>query len=257
MKLHNALVRPPSASFADGLTRATLGPPDLAGAVDQHAAYCRALVGCGLEVTHLPSVPHHPDATFVEDTAILTERGAILTRPGAPSRAGEVETIRPAIAEFFPRLDEIVPPGTVDGGDVCEAGERFLIGISERTNEHGARQLVAFLQQLGYQPSLVDIRGVAELLHLKSGLAWLGGDRIAAIGHLAGHAALADFEIVPVIPAETYAANCIPVNGRLLVASGFPVFETTLRRLGYDVLTLGMSEFRKMDGGLSCLSLRF
>jgi dimethylargininase len=256
VKLLNAIVRPPSTSFALGLTTAGEGPPDLGVALAQHEAYGRALELCGARLTRLPADSLYPDSTFVEDTAILTSRGAILTRPGAPSRAGEVDTLREPLAALVPIEGSIDAPGTVDGGDVCEAGDRFFIGISARTDERGAFQLAAILRRLGYRPTLVDIRGAPGLLHLKSGMAWLGDGRIAATDALAGAEPFREFEIVRVPAAEAYAANCVAFGGRLLIARGYPVFEETTRRLGYDVVTLEMSEFRKMDGGLSCLSLR-
>lgn len=257
MKLTDALVRPPAANFASGLTSASLGRPDVVLALAQHELYCEALERCGLSLRRLPADPRFPDATFVEDTAIVTPRGAILARPGAPSRAGEVAAIGEALGRSFPRLEAIEEPGTVDGGDVCEAGTRYFVGISERTNEHGAWQLARLLRGFGYDAALVDIRGVPGLLHLKSGLAWLGADRLAAIPALAGLDPLRGCTIVPVDPAEAYAANCILVNDHVLIASGFPLFENTVLRLGLDVISLDMSEFRKMDGGLSCLSIRY
>jgi dimethylargininase len=257
VKLLNALVRPPSTNFAEGLTTAAEGPPDLALALEQHDGYCRTLESCGARLTRLTPDPRSPAATFVEDTAIVTGRGAILTRPGAPSRSGEVEAIREALSAFYPVLEAIEPPGTVDGGDVCEAGDRYFIGISSRTDERGAFQLATILRRLGYRPTLVDVRGASGLLHLKSGVAWLGDGRLAATEALATADPFREFEIVRVIPSEAYAANCVSFGGRLLIAEGFPVFEETTRKLGYDVVALPMSEFRKMDGGLSCLSLRF
>ena len=172
----HAIVRPPAPNFADGLTTVDLGRPDVAKALAQHDAYCRALEESGLALTRLPADPHFPDSTFVEDTAVITVRGsAILTRPGAPSRSGEVVAIEEALASRFPRLLRIEAPGTVDGGDIDEAGEHFFIGVSRRTNEEGARQLARLLAADGYTSSLYDIRGVDEILHLKSGIAWLGG----------------------------------------------------------------------------------
>ena len=150
-----ALVRPPSPNFADGLTAAALSAPDYKLALRQHAAYCAALVKCGLKLTELPADTHFPDATFVEDTAVITPRCAVITRPGAASRAGETEAIRAALAQTFPQLRAIETPGTVDGGDICEAENHFLIGISERTNEAGAQQLAAILRGAGDRKSVV------------------------------------------------------------------------------------------------------
>jgi dimethylargininase len=253
---HKAIVRRLSATFADGLTSSGLGPPDLGKAREQHDGYVSALAACGVAVTCLPAEDRFPDATFVEDTAVLTAEGSILCRPGAASRAGEVDAIRDAVDAICPVVDAIAAPGTVDGGDVCQAGGTFFIGVSARTDPDGAGQLATILKTLGFDAVLVDIRSHAGLLHLKSGLAWLGGNRLAAAGALAAEPAFAAYDVVPVPAGETYAANCVLVNERLLLASGFPGFEEALRRRGLHVLALPMSEFQKMDGGLSCLSLR-
>ena len=255
--MKHAIVRPPGPNFADGLTTVDLGRPDYGRALEQHAAYCNALEGCGLTLTRLDPDLRHPDSTFVEDTAVLTPLGAILTRPGAPTRSGEVEAIRGPLSNFHSEFEEIVAPGTLDGGDVCEVEDHAFIGVSKRTNEDGATQLAAILARKGYSTSLVDIRDMPEILHLKSGIAYPGEGRIVAIDALARHPALRSHEVVPASPAEAYAANCIRVNDRLLFAAGHPRLEASLHRLGYELLELQMSEFQKMDGGLSCLSLRF
>jgi len=255
--VRHAIVRPPASNFADGLTTVDLGRPDLERALSQHAAYCDALEQCGLALTRLAPDLRHPDSTFVEDTAILTARGAILTRPGAPSRSGEAEAMRGPLSEFFPEIAEIAAPGTLDGGDVCEAGDHFFIGVSERTNEEGARQLAAILAAVGFTAGVVDIRGIPGILHLKSGIACPADGTIVAIDALAGHAAFRSHAVIPVPKAEAYAANCIRVNDRLLFAAGHPRLEASFRGMGFDLLILEVSEFEKMDGGLSCLSLRF
>ncbi len=257
MKFTRAIVRPPSATFTDGLTTAGLGPPDLPRALAQHAAYVAALEACGLAVTALPPDDGFPDSTFVEDTAVLARGLAVLCRPGAPSRAGEVEAVRPAIDAFFPSPAAIEAPGTVDGGDVCEAGDHVFIGVSERTNGEGARQLAALLATRGLGSTLVDVRGIPGLLHLKSGIAWLGGRTLALTEPFVSRPEFAGWSPLRVPPEESYAANAVLVNGRVLVATGFPRFEAAVAALGLPTLPLDMSEFRKLDGGLSCLSLRF
>jgi dimethylargininase len=257
MPFTHAIVRPPAATFAAGITSSGLGPPDLALALEQHEAYCRTLERLGLSLVRLPPDAEFPDSTFVEDAAIVTERGAILTRPGAPSRAGEVTAMGEALCPWFPELERITPPGTVDGGDVCEAGEHFFIGISERTNAAGATQLAVWLAALGFGSSVIDIRGMPGLLHLKTGLSWLGERRLFAWSGIAGHEELQDWEVVEVPKGEEYAANCIRVNDAVLIAQGFPKTSALLGGLGHDVAELDMSEYRKMDGGLSCLSVRW
>jgi len=252
-----AIVRVPGGNFASGLTTVDLGAVDFERALQQHKAYCEALESCGLDLTRLAADERYPDSTFVEDTAVLTVRGAVITRPGAASRLGEIESIAPVLREQYRELHSILEPGTVDGGDVCEAGEHFFIGISQRTNEHGANQLARLLESFGHTSSLIDIRGISNILHLKSGLAYLCGRRLVVIEALRSHKAFSGYELVRLNSAEEYAANCLSLNGRVLIADGFPAMKQELDHLGYQTLALDMSEFQKMDGGLSCLSLRF
>jgi dimethylargininase len=252
-----AIVRPPAPNFAEGLTTVDLGVPDVAKALDQHAACSEALERCGLVLTRLDPDPRFPDSTFIEDAAILTPRGAILTRPGAPSREGEVAALAPVLSPFFREPARIEFPGTVDGGDVCEAGDHFFIGVSRRTNSEGARQLARHLEALGYSSEEVDIRGMSEILHLKSGIAAVDERRLVVMKALADHPAFRDYERIVVAPHETYVANCVRVNDALFIAAGFPEFEAAARRIPLDLVVLDVSEFEKMDGGLSCLSLRF
>jgi dimethylargininase len=257
MRFTRAIVRPPAITFATGISSSGLGPPDVMLALEQHEAYCRALEGLGLSLTRLPPDPDFPDSTFVEDAAIVTPRGAILTRPGAPSRAGEVRSLRQALARAFPEMAEIVAPGTLDGGDVCEAGEHYFIGVSRRTNANGAMQLGEWLGNQGFASSVLDIQPTPSLLHLKTGIAWLGGGRLLATRELAGHVALTGWDVVQVPEGEDYAANAIRVNEAVLIARGFPATRATLAGLGYRLVELDTSEYRKMDGGLSCLSVRW
>ena len=252
-----AIVRPPANNFADGLTTAVLGKPDLPLALRQHKAYCHALENCGLELVKLPADLQHPDSTFIEDTAVLTGHSAILARPGAPSRLGEVAAIRGIIEHFYSSVHEIKAPGTLDGGDVCEAGSHFFIGISHRTNEQGAQQLAEFLAVDGFTSSLVDIRRVSSILHLKSGIACLDNSNLIVMDEVASREEFSSYNVIRVPPEENYACNCVLINDRVLMPSGFPRLFDDLTRRGYVPLPLDMSEFRKMDGGLSCLSLRF
>jgi dimethylargininase len=252
-----AIVRATCSNFAAGLTRVDLGPPDLERAVAQHEAYCEALTACGLEIIRLPSDENFPDSTFVEDTAVLTVRGAVITRPGAKSRFGEIDTIEPVLRRYYNDLHSIREPGTVDGGDVCEAGEHFFIGISHRTNEAGAKQLAQILHSFGYTSSLIDIRVLSNILHLKSGLAYLGGKQLVVIEALRDYSEFSGYDLICLNSAEEYAANCLLVNGKVLVPSGFEETKKKLEHVGYQTIALDMSEFQKMDGGLSCLSLRF
>lgn len=270
-RLTRAIVRTPGASLVAGLTTANLGRPDYELALRQHSAYCQALEACGLTLTRLEADERFPDSTFVEDTAVLVRPlpdgndpvrqspalTAILTRPGAMSRAGEVAHMREVISQFCSETSPIHEPGTLDGGDICEAGDHFFIGVSERTNESGARQLAKQLDACGYTSRCVDIRDVKSILHLKSGLAYIGDNRLVVIDSLAERQEFSTFDRIRVGPDEEYAANCLRVNEHVLVAAGYPGLERSLKSLGYSTIGLEMSEFQKIDGGLSCLSLRF
>jgi dimethylargininase len=258
MRFSRAIVCAPAATFANGLTSSgALGRADVRKALGQHGEYCRALMECGLQITALPPDEKYPDGTFVEDTAVVAERVAVVTRPGAESRAGEVSAVAAVFRSFTLQLEKIEVPGTLDGGDVCQVGEHFLIGISGRTNEAGAAQLAGILQRHGYAASTVDIRDHGGLLHLKSGIAYLGDKRFVVSPNFPRINALQGYTRLEVAAAEAYAANCIRVNDEVLVPAGYPRITAHLKDLGYTVRLLDMSEYRKMDGGLSCLSIRF
>jgi dimethylargininase len=237
----HAIVRALGDNFAEGLSNAGLGKPNVPMALLQYEAYCRALEGCGLEPIRLPADLQHPDSTFVEDTAVLTSRSAILARPGAASRQGEVANIRGMIERFYSSIH----------------GSHFFIGISRRTNEDGARQLSHWLAADGFTSCMVDIRGVGSILHLKSGIAYLDNHNLVVMEELADREEFSAYKLIRVAPEESYACNCVLVNDRVLMPAGFPLLQQDLARRGYQPLPLEMSEFRKMDGGLSCLSLRF
>jgi dimethylargininase len=258
MRFNQAIVRVPGANFAQGLTTmGVLSTPDLGKALAQHADYCRALSECGLKVTVMTADEAYPDGTFVEDTFVISERVAIATRPGAKTRMGEVASVTKAVLRFRQDAAQIEPPGTVDGGDICQVDNHFLIGLSARTNEAGAAQLAAILSRNQYTSSTVDIRGHGALLHLKSGIAYLGDRRFLVAPGFPPIRELADHQRIEVAAGETYAANAVRVNDHVFIAAAFPKLADTLIKLGYQTRALDMSEFAKMDGGLSCLSLRF
>jgi dimethylargininase len=253
----HAIVRTPGNNFDEGLTTVSLGTPSFERVLAQHRHYCQALIECGLAVTTLEADLRFPDSTFVEDTAILTARGAVLTRPGAESREGEVDAIRGAILSFFPEPLTIEAPGTVDGGDICEAEDHFFIGLSHRTNEEGARQLARHLASFGYTSSTIDVGPMTSILHLKSGISYIGDNTLVVMEEMAENSQFQGYKLLRVTEEESYAANCVRVNGHVLTASGFPKLAAELHAHGFSPFVLEMSEFQKMDGGLSCLSLRF
>ncbi|MEO6835047.1 MAG: N(G),N(G)-dimethylarginine dimethylaminohydrolase [Candidatus Tumulicola sp.] len=257
MRINNAVVRRPGSNCADGITTASLGAPVFEASRAQHAAYCAALRNAGVAVTVLEPAANFPDAHFVEDTAVLAATRAVLTRPGADARLGEVAAIREPLERFFEFIDEIVAPGRLDGGDVCDADAHVYIGLSHRTNLAGAMQLGEILKNAGQTATVIDIRDVPGILHLKSGMSYLGDGRFVAIDALAPRIAAPPDRIFRVRAPEEYGANCIRVNSAVLLPAGHARLHEALARAGYAVVALDMSEFQKMDGGLSCLSLRF
>lgn len=257
MNFKNAIVRTPGKNFPQGLTSANLGQPDYQKALEQHSAYCHTLQQCGLHVTFLEPDLEYPDSTFVEDTAVLIPSAAILTYPGAASRIGEVTSVQSQLQRFYQKFYRITPPGSLEGGDICQAGAHFFIGLSDRTNDEGARQLAEYLKIEGYTSSIVDIRNIKGILHLKSGIAYLGNNTIIATDPLKDHPAFKDYRLILVDPKEDYAANCVLINGCVLLANGYPKIKEKLEKFGFTTISLDVSEFQKMDGGLSCLSLRF
>lgn len=250
----HAIVRKPCQEIIHGLTSASQGKPDFEKALEQHQAYVDALQNCGLEVHVLEADPHFPDSVFVEDVALCTPDCAIVTNPGAPSRNGEKIQIKPVLEEYYKDVETIEPPGTLDAGDVMMVGKHFYIGISERTNKDGAGQLTGILEQHGMSASTVPLK---DMLHLKSGLSYLEHKHLLISGEFLNHPAFAAFQLIVVDPDEAYAANSLWINSTVLVPAGFPLTLSKIKQAGYQAITLDVSEFRKLDGGLSCLSLRF
>jgi dimethylargininase len=248
-----AIVRGVPEMLHAGITSADLGKPDHTKAVAQHLGYIQALEECGLEVTALHADEKYPDSVFIEDTAVVTARCAILARPGADSRRGEVQRVEEVLCERYEDIERIVDPGALDGGDVLQVGDHFYIGLTSRTNLEGARQLSEILQEYGYGVSLVESR---EYLHLKSGISYLGDNVLIVAGELATNGAFGGFDKVVADSHEEYCANCIRVNDYVLVPTGFERTKVQIAARGYELIELEMSEFRKVDGGLSCLSLR-
>ena len=246
-----AIVRRPGRNFAKGITTSNLGKPDFEKALEQHAAYCNALVKCGVELTILEADERYPDGCFVEDTAVVNSKVAIITNPGAVARTGEEVEISRVLSGHW-KLETIQFPGTLEGGDILRAESHYYIGLSGRTNREGARQLAAILSKYGFTSSEITVEAG---LHLKSDIAYLGKGNFMSTPAFSKMVFPANTVILD--PDESYAANCLPVNDFLLIARGFPKSKAKIAALGYNIIELEMSEFRKMDGGLTCLSLLF
>ena len=249
-----AIVRIPGKSMTSGLTTAELGLPNYELALAQHAEYVKALRECGLEVQVLNADEQFPDSTFIEDVALLTKDCAIITNPGAPSRKGETAEIKEVLKEYFTNIEEIREPGTVEAGDIMMTGSHFYIGLSERTNENGARQVIKYLEKYGMTGSKISLE---KVLHLKTGLAYLEKNNLVVCGEFLSNKNFQKFNILKIDNDESYAANCIWVNGRVLIPKGYLKARKIIEGAAYPVIELDVSEFRKLDGGLSCLSLRF
>lgn len=246
-----AIVRRPGRNFAKGISTSNLGKPDFGKALEQHAAYCEALIKCGVELTVLEADERFPDGCFVEDTAVVNSRVKVVSRPGAATRRGEEEAIAQVLAGYGP-MEAITAPGTLEGGDILRVENHYFIGISERTNTEGASQLSAILGKHGFTSTVVRVEAG---LHLKSDIAYLGNGNFIStpvFSHVANPA-----NTIILDPEEYYSANCLRVNDYLLIPKGFPKSKMKILALGYRIIELDMSEFRKMDGGLTCLSLLF
>ena len=230
------------------------GKPDYRRALEQHQAYVNMLRNCGLEVRVLEADPRFPDSVFVEDVALCTTEGAILTNPGAPSRNGEKLEMKLILESHYKRIDSIEPPGTLDAGDVMMVGKHVYIGISQRTNNAGALQLIRILEDYGMSASTVPLY---KMLHLKSGLSYLEQNHLLISGEFIDHPSFKDFHKIEVPPEESYAANSLWINSTVLVPAGYPLTLGKIEQAGYRTRVLDVSEFQKLDGGLSCLSLRF
>jgi dimethylargininase len=249
-----AIVRTPCPEMVHGITTASLGKPDYILALEQHRKYIEALKSLGLEVTVLEADSRFPDSVFVEDVALCTKGLAVITFPGAVSRRGEEKEMAGELDAFYNKLWYIEFPGTLDGGDVMRVGSHYYIGLSDRTNRSGADQCISVLEQNGLSGETVEVEG---LLHLKSGVSYLEENVMLVGKELMNLPAFAGFRKIGVPWEEAYAANSVWVNGTVLVPAGFPVTRERIEQAGFNTLALDMSEFQKLDGGLSCLSLRF
>lgn len=253
----NVIVKRPSRSLANGITSAPeLGKPDYELALKQHDNYIAALRDCGVEVTVLEADERYPDSCFVEDVAVLTKTCAIITNPGAETRKGEEKEMIETLKEFYPgdKIEYINSPGTIEGGDVMMVGDHFYVGLSARTNEEGAKQFIKALEKYGYTGSVVPLE---EVLHLKTGLAYLENNNLLVSGEFVYREVFDKFNKIIIDESESYSANCIWVNDKVIVPEGYAKTQKAIEDAGYEVILVDTSEYRKLDGGLSCLSLRF
>jgi len=248
-----AIVRQPGAELARcELSFVARSPIDPQRAAEQHAAYTQALLGLGCEVFELPALAGHPDAVFVEDTALVFDELAVLTQPGAASRPGEVDSVAEALGLFRP-LARIAGEGRIDGGDVLRIGREVYVGRSARSNAEGARQLAALLQPHGYRVQRVAMR---DCLHLKSAVTRVAADTVLVQPRwLGGLEPFAQFQRIEVDPSEEHAANALLAGSGLVYPDCFPRTRERLERAGIAVTTVDVSELQKAEGAVTCCSL--
>lgn len=255
MQFTQAIVRTPCKKIIDGLTTThQYGVINYQNALLQHQAYVNALTECGVEVSVLPALEDFPDSCFVEDPAVICSGMAILTRSGALSRRQESRVIKNELKPFFKEMISIESPGLLDGGDVLLIDGHYYIGLSDRTNQQGAEQLIELLQQKGLSGEVVNLK---DMLHLKTGVAYIGKGTVLVAGEFINHPQFNQYQQIVVDENEAYCANAIAINDYLLLPHGFPNTQAKLIKAGFNIKTIDVSEFMKIDGGLSCLSLRF
>ncbi len=233
------------------LTHLDREPIDVERALAQHRRYEHTLEVLGYEVLSLPADGDLPDCVFVEDTAVVVDELAVITRPGAASRRAETAAVAEALAERRP-LARIAEPGTLDGGDVLRVGRRVFVGLTGRTNEEGVAQLRAALGPHGYTVTAVPVRGC---LHLKSAVTQVAPDTVLLNTAWVDPSAFARYDAIDVDPAEPSAANTLMVNGTVLVASAYPRTAARLERAGLVLVRLEMTELAKAEGALTCCSI--
>ena len=251
----HALCRRPAASVTRGLRASDSGDPDPRSFAADHAAYVNALRSAGVNVVIVDPLEAFPDSVFIEDVALCIGGVAILLRPGASSRFGEREAMRAALACHFETIIDLDGYGFVDGGDILATGREVLVGLSSRTDESGVDALRRHLADLGIR--LRPVRTPTEILHLKTACALLDAGTVFSTPALAATGCFAGYRIIECPIGEEPAANLIRVNDVVLLSEGYPNTAKLLGSEGFKVETVPTTQAAKLDGGLSCMSLRW
>ncbi|WP_432667458.1 arginine deiminase family protein [Wukongibacter baidiensis] len=247
------IVRKPASTVVNGQTTSDLGIPDYEKAKVQHNEYIEVLKTCDVEVKILEADERYPDSCFVEDPAVVTEDFAIITNPGVDTRNGEKYIMEEGLKDCFDKF-EYITDGTLEGGDVMQIDKHFYIGLSKRTNKKGAEEFISIVEKYGYTGEVVQL---IEMFHLKTGVNYIGDNTVLVSGEFIEDKRFDKFEKIIINDDEMYAANCIRVNDYLVMPADFPKTKKQLLDAGFKIKEVHMSEFQKIDGGLSCLSLRF
>ncbi|AUQ68497.1 dimethylarginine dimethylaminohydrolase family protein [Phaeobacter inhibens] len=250
-----AITRRPASSITDGLRAEDIGTPDLDRMLAAHADYVAALKSTGAEVIELPPLEAFPDAVFVEDTALCLPKGAVLMRPGAPSRLGEVAEMAPTLRQCYDEVREIKGPGFIEGGDILVTGREILVGRSARTDAAGVAELAEIVADWGH--SLREVFTPEGVLHFKTDCSLMDAETILSTKRLDASGCFEGYRVLHVPEGEEAAANAIRYNNLVLMAADFPRTAEMLDREGFEVVQISNTECAKLDGGMSCLSLRF
>ena len=249
------MVRTPAQSVVNGLRAVDRGSPDYKKLKSEHEAYIAALTSAGLDVTVLPALEAFPDSIFVEDPALVFSEGAILLRPGTPTRRGETQAIAPVLNHMFEQVFGLPKPGHVDGGDVLVTPKAVLIGLSARTDRAGAKGLIQQLKRLGYRGEIVPTpKGV---LHFKTGCSLLDEETVLLTRVMARSGIFDGFRSMILPEDEEPAANAVRINETVLVSAGYERTIDMLSNAGYSVVPVSTREIERIDAGLSCMSLRW
>jgi dimethylargininase len=247
-----AFVREVSAQLARcELSFLERAPIDVQRARDQHAAYVATLAELGCRIEWLAALEEHADGVFVEDTAVLTPEVGVITRPGAASRRGEVDSVAHALAARLP-LVRVQAPATLEGGDVLQVGRAFYVGASARSNAAGVAQLSAALAPFGYTVEALPLHGC---LHLKSAVTFIPPETLLVNPEWVDAARLRGARVVAVAPEEPYGANTLSVGAVTLVSAAYPRTRDRLMAAGIDTRVLEVGELHKAEAALTCLSL--
>lgn len=254
-RFSHALTRRPAESAVGGLRAEDRGAPDIARFRRDHRDYVAALKAAGAAVVELPALEAFPDSCFIEDAALCLPEGAILTRPGAPSRLGEPAEVAPHLQALYAEVRAMSGPGFLEAGDVLTTEREILVGLSARTDEAGAAELARLVDDWGWRVRVV--RTPPDILHFKTDCSLLDAETMLATARLAASGCFAGYETILTAEGEEAAANAVRFNDVVLFPAGFPKTADRLRAAGYELREIGNGEAAKLDGGMSCLSLRF
>jgi dimethylargininase len=252
----HAITRRPAPSVTAGLRSIDTGTPDLALMQAHHAAYIATLRETGATVIELPPLDAFPDSVFVEDTALCLPQGAVIMRPGAPSRLGEAAEMAPHLAALYGEVLQITDPGSfIEGGDILVTEREILVGRSARTNAEGIAELTRLVAPWGH--SVREVHTPPGVLHFKTDCSLLDTETVLSTTRLSASGCFDGYRVIAVADGEEAAANTIRFNDLILMPAGFPRTRDAIAAAGFTLREIGNSECAKLDGGMSCLSLRF